>query len=98
MPDYRRRVVGTPSDPALVGAVLDLATHGELPNDFLASIAASPTTRQLLVVDDATEHRTAREIIGAWLFRHYAAGTRSRYQHAGEVSDPASNDDRSKQL
>ena len=80
------------------GDVVDLATHGELPNDWLASVASSPSTLPLLVVDDPHEHRVAREIIGAWLLRHYAAGTRSRYRHAGEVSDPASTGDRTSGL
>lgn len=80
--------------PALLdwGDVLDLATHGELPDDFLADIAASPTTRHLLVVDEATTYRAPRETIGAWLLRFYARGTRSRYRHAGEMSDAEGRD------
>jgi hypothetical protein len=74
------------------GDVLDLATHGEIPDEYLASVASSPVTRQLLVVEDADRHRAAREVIGAWLLRHFAAGTRSRYQHAAEVSDAEHTD------
>ncbi len=80
------------------GDVLDLATHGEIPDDYVSSLATDPTTTRLLVVEESETHREPREVIAAWLLRHFRDGTRSRYRHAGEVSDPKSDDDRATSL
>jgi hypothetical protein len=84
------------------GDTLDLATHGEIPDDYLATLATSDVARQVLLVGDGQpgieRFRPAREVVGAWLLTYFAAGTRQRLAHAAEVSHQASNDDRSKTL
>jgi hypothetical protein len=80
------------------GDVLDLATHGEIPDDYVSSLATDPTTTRLLVVDESETHREPREVMAAWLLRYFRDGTRSRYDHSAEVSDPKSDDDRATSL
>lgn len=82
------------------GDVLSLATHGCIPDNYIADVATNPVSRCILLVEDRdpAQHRPAREVIAVWLLRHFSAGTRERYRHAGEVSDKARNDNRSKTL
>lgn len=78
------------------GDVLSLATHGCIPDDYIADMATSPIARGILLVGDdhpsAAKYRPAREVTAAWLLQHFADGTRERYRHAAEVSHPERSD------
>lgn len=84
------------------GDILSLATHGCIPDDYISDVATNPVGRGILLVGEGHpcpgRYRGAREVTGAWLLQHFANGVRERYRHAAEVSDPATNNDRSKTL